>query len=117
VLEGELRARYAALGIPADQQEVLLGVARSRAAEYRAAIQARQAPPEAITARPAAIEEAYVRAIVTRDELSEFYQSQGFAGDTLELLLKVRDAERADADAKREAQRARLASTGTSGSN
>lgn len=115
IQEPELVARYTALKLPADQQAILLGTARARRTDYQAALQAKQAPPEALTARPAAVEEAYVRAIVTRDELRDFYESQGFSGDALELLLKVRDAERADADAARERARARLESTGTTG--
>lgn len=81
----------------------LLAQAEQRRAAYVAAEQRRLAPPRGITVTRAALEEGFIRGIVTAAQLQAAYTAAGFPAADVALLMALRTLEAQEAAAAADA--------------
>jgi hypothetical protein len=88
-------------GYSAEGAGTYLAVARSDQQAYAAALARKLAPPAAARVTVGAVEELYVRGMMSEDELSAWYDERGYSASDRDLLLELRGAERTEYEAKR----------------
>lgn len=109
------RAALGRLGVQGERLEAELAVWTARRADYLAAVAKKQAPPRGVHVSAGSVDTAYVHGLVDETTLRAFYGQKGYPAADVELLLLLRNQERADWLARRAAQQDRQqAATSTS---
>lgn len=105
VLQGVLQQ----LGETGPALETALSLADARRQQYLEAVRKHQAPAASHALSSGTVDQAYKRGLVDRTYLAETLIAQGFTEPALSVLLALRDAERADYQARKAAAAAKAA--------
>jgi ABC-type transport system substrate-binding protein len=117
ISDQQLSAFLSELGFKEPELLLLLQTTANKRAELDAKLARQQLAQIGIKAKPATIEEAYVRGLVSVAELEAFYLQAGYSLAVIPLLLELRAQEKAEHDAAAAKKAAKAAAGGPKPTN